>query len=440
MFLLGVKMKLNRRDFLAHAVLFSAGAAAAEPLDNILDRIKKNHEWPFSIMQGVTNETTTQIAVSMPSRISAQFELVDADTNQKFAPQVLKKSTRNFSDETVYLLFFEGLQLGSNYLFRVISNSNTILDERELKALNTQNRNARVALLSCMNDYAGQNIEEMWSAVKQSNPDFIVMLGDNVYGDVLVLHGPKVLWNRYVDTRRNLPFYHFRKLIPTIAIWDDHDFGKNDVMGDYQYRTQSFDIFNSFYAQAAVSEFYEKGPGISSSCELFGHRFIFLDGRYFRAPSSNPARAQFLGLQQIKWFSEQVANSQSSGYFVCLGSQFFGEYQSKKQSYQSLGGDEFETFKGVLSSANKPVIFASGDVHYSEVQRVSLSQAAGLTSYEVTSSCMHSFENPKMDKNTERLAGTLKNNFVFIDFKNDGTYQVTCLGATSERFSETMSF
>ncbi|MEK6555594.1 MAG: alkaline phosphatase D family protein [Bdellovibrionota bacterium] len=430
-------MKLNRRDFLKGSAAVSAGTAVDWSLDDVLAKLPRRYANPFSILQGVTNETSIQLAVGVPTLLKAHYILVDTETSEEFEAKIIKSTAPSYSDEVVHKMFFSGLTLGRQYLFRVISDSNQILDEREVQTLDTQKPNARVALLSCMNDLIGIKIDEMWAAVKASNPDFICLLGDNVYGDILVLHGPKTLWRRYVDTRNALPFYHWRKLVPAIAIWDDHDFGKNNVLGNYEHRENSLAVFNSFYAQNPVKNFYTRGPGISSTCELFGHRFIFMDGRYFRR--TDLANREFLGTEQLNWVEEQVAAAKGPVFF-CMGSQFFGKYQPSDNSYEGLGGgNEFERFKKVAASANQPILMASGDVHYSEVQQVNRAYA-GFDGFEITSSCMHSTADSKIDRNGRRIAGTLQNNFVFLNIDQAGSYQATCFGYQNERFSVPLQF
>jgi alkaline phosphatase D len=430
-------MKFNRRDFLKGSAAVSAGSAVDWSLDDILDRIPRRYNNPLSILQGVTNETSTQLAVGVPARMKVQFELVDSETGEEFEVRIIKTSSRSYSNEVVHKVFVKGLQLGRTYLFRVVADSKQVVDERELKTLDTKKKNAKVAMLSCMNDLLSFNIDEMWAAVQASRPDFICLLGDNVYGDVLVIHGPKTLWRRYVDARNAIPFYHWRKLIPSIAIWDDHDFGKNNVNGDYSYRENSLDVFNSFYGQNPVKDFYARGPGISSSCELFGHRFVFLDGRYFRQP--NLANKQFLGTEQLNWIEKQISGA-TGPVFFCLGSQFFGDYQAGDHSFEGLGGrEDFIRFKKIAASVNQPILMASGDVHYSEVQHISNSYA-GFEGFEVTSSCMHSLADTKIDPNGRRLAGALQNNFVFLNINQAGSYQATCFGYQNERFSVALQF
>ena len=431
-------MKLNRRDFIKGTTAVSAGAAFENPLWQVWEQFRKRSSEPLAIMQGVTNETTTQISVNAPINLKVHFRLLDLETQKKIETQSTKKYTRSNSATAAYKIRFNDLEFGHRYLFQVISDSNEMIDQRELKTLDTQKSSARIALLSCMNDLIGRNIDQMWAAVQSSQPDAILLLGDNVYGDVLVVHGPRVLWQRYVDTRQNLPFYHFRKLIPSFAIWDDHDFGKNNVMGNYTHREHSKDVFNSFYAQEPVRDFFERGPGISSSFDLFGHRFVMLDGRYFRDVQRPYSQVSYLGSEQMKWVEERLSTVSTPAFF-CLGSQFFGEYQKSNFSYLGTGGAEFEKFQSLLQKTNQPILMASGDVHYSEVQKISNS-FAGFDGFELTSSCLHSTADSKIDPNSRRLAGTLQNNFIYLDFNKDGSYQATCLGHQAKRFTVPLEF
>lgn len=428
-------MYFNRRDFLKGTALVSAGAAAQLPIPEEL-WAESLFKHPFSIIQNVTTERSAQVVVGHPKALIAHFRLLNPDTGKIIEPQILKVSAPSHSKEKITKMAFLGLEVGPTYLLQVVSNSNQVLDERELKALDTKKVNPRIALLSCMNDLIGMNIAAMWKNVQLAEPDFICLLGDNIYGDIAILHGPQLLWRRYVDARRNLPFYHWRKLVPAIAIWDDHDFGKNDTDGDYVHRENSLNTFNSFYGQTPVKNFYSRGPGVSSSCDMFGHRFLFLDGRYYRQTTGQNQR--FLGDEQLNWISDLVQDSPLPLFF-CLGSQFFGRYQPGDNSYEGRGRAEFDAFKAVVAKAHQPVIMASGDVHYSEVQKITRSDA-GFGGFEITSSCMHSTADYKMDENARRVTATLQNNFVVLNINEPGSYTATCLGASSKRFTANLSF
>lgn len=420
-------MKLNRRDFLKG----TAGLSAATLIDPNFELRLRGDVRPLAILQGPTNETSTQIAIDLPKLSSVKYVLLqDGKAIQEVKPYA--SFDRSSHPDRVDHVRFDNLQVDVKYVMRVVNDLGVVIDERGFKSLDTKKTNARVALLSCMSDQLASNIDEMWTAVQTSKPDHILLLGDNIYGDIAgVVHGPAFLWQRYMDARRRLPFYHWENLVPSIAIWDDHDFGKNNVMY-YKYRDQSLASFNAFYAQEPVAGFFETGNGVSSSFEIFGHRFIMLDGRYYRVAGA------ILGESQLEWMQNKIVTA-GKPLFVTMGSQIFGGYKAENWSLEGAAHEDFVAMTGSLRKADQPTYFASGDVHFSEVMSITR-QEFGFQGYEITSSCMHSTAARSLQKNPRRVQAALENNFVLLEMTPNGPGRTTCYGVNTIRFESEIVF
>lgn len=426
-------MGISRREFLQGAALFGLGSYEDLP-QNFVPLINRH---PLNIIQGPTNESVTQIAVDLPRALKVTYILHEKSSTRRLEGKVLFKSTRSYSGWRTDTVRFEDLKLGEEYRLQVIDKSGHVLDERALKSLDTHKIGARVALISCQLDISLRK-HEMWGYVKESRPDVIFLHGDNVYGDIISrFHGPKLMWFRYIMSRNTIPFYHWDHLVPAFAVWDDHDFGKNDVDGHYPYRDHSLETFEGFYAQKPIANFYRRGPGVSSAFDLFGHRVLFLDGRYYRGlPGAwGPG---FLGDEQLAWVAQELAGANMPLWFAS-GSQFFGGYQVGA-SYEEHGrAGEWDEFLRLIRNTNQIALFSSGDLHYSEVLEVKRSEF-GFETYEMTSSCLHSKLDKYLPENERRIEGTLKENFIVVDFDTEpGCYRVTCLGVGKKtRFQRTI--
>jgi hypothetical protein len=215
--------------------------------------------------------------------------------------------------------------------------------------------------------------------------------------------------------------------VPTIAVWDDHDFGADNMGGDYKHKANSTRTFNEFYAQEPVGMAYARGPGISSAFTAFGRKFILLDGRSFRGLPTPTYKRGFFGDEQLNWLAEQM-NSFAGPVFLLSGSQFFGGYRKAGENYERKGKNEFEDFCQLVSTHPYPCMFGSGDVHFSEVMKIE-SDLLGYSAFELTSSSMHSVPSMNPAKNFRRLEGALRENFLIVDFdKESGRQKVQSLG------------
>ena len=415
--------KYSRRRFLGQSAraLIAAGSVTALP-NAVQAKIQEENQAQvlgkgFSVLQGLTDESSTQLSVDVPKDFSVHYRLLNADTGQVVQPHSVSRASRDFSSWAVDQIGFDGLSLGSLYLFQVLDDKADVLDERELHTVDLENREARIATMSCMMDF---NIfkSKIWSNLEKVEPDYCFFLGDNVYGDLGGFSvGPKLLWRRYIETRKNIPFYHKRKLIPVLALWDDHDYGKNNANHKYKHKNDALDVFNSFFPRQPIRGVYETGPGVSSVFSAFHHDFFFIDNRFYRDTRRGDSKS-FWGLDQFTWVQRRMEQSERPKWLM-QGSQFFGAYQGKSQSYESgQYEEEFDAVMAMLEKTNQPSIFVSGDVHFTEVQNIEKDKT-GYNTFEITASHMHSFTS-KPKSNKRRRQEVADANFVVIDIHKAG--------------------
>ncbi len=69
--------------------------------------------------------------------------------------------------------------------------------------------------------------------VLEWEPELFIYLGDNIYGDT---NDMAVLEAKYAKLGAKKDFAALRANVPTIATWDDHDYGANDAGKDYPFR------------------------------------------------------------------------------------------------------------------------------------------------------------------------------------------------------------
>jgi alkaline phosphatase D len=171
------------------------------------------------------------------------------------------------------------------------------------------------------------------------------------------------------------------------AVWNDHDYGKNDGDRTFNGKTESTDIFLTFFAQRKPAPGFEPGPGVSSWWNAYGAHFAFLDNRSFRSPNGLdiPDQTHF-GEAQDKWLSEHLQISHEA-VFLISGDQFFGGYHP----FESFEGNHPKRFLAELlewKAAGAPLVFMSGDRRLSEILKVPAARL-GYTTYELTSSPIH---------------------------------------------------
>jgi alkaline phosphatase D len=337
-------------------------------------------------------------------------------------------------------LQFASLELGHKYNFVVTNKKdNKILDDRFLSTVDLNKQGSRVALMSCMN--AGKAAKEKtWASAQAANLDYLFFIGDNVYGDDLFSNSSKLLWSKYVASRAAIPYYHWKNMKPVIAVWDDHDFGKNDALGDYKNKVKNAEIFNAFFAQEADGKTLFRGPGISSFFQAFNQNFALCDNRYYRALSYADGSKSFLGVDQIN-FMTNLVDKNPKFTMLLEGSPWFGRTQKGSTSYQTTAPVEQEAFFNVIKSWGVPVMFGGGDTHFTELSSLD-KKILGFNSYEIISSSMHSSNRSNFyDNPNPQLNGYLKENFVVIEQVgtiHDLSWKASCIAADSKKIFETL--
>src|SRR5262245_59407345 len=155
----------------------------------------------------------------------------------------------------------------------------------------------------------------IWEAIVAAKPELFLFIGDNIYADTTDM---KVMKEKY-DKLGAMPGYQkLLKTCPLMAVWDDHDFGKNDAGEEYRKKKESQQLFLEFFKEPKDSPRWKQeglyearvvGPPEQSI------QIIMLDTRYFRSalkkrkfvpgqgsyiPNTDPA-ATILGKNQWQW-------------------------------------------------------------------------------------------------------------------------------------------
>ncbi len=377
-----------------------------------------------SILQGATDNSKTQFSVVYNSEINLEIFAIDS-MGQKWSPEDLEVISMPGQPFKITKAYFSNLSVEDKYSLIVLNLDNqTQLDKREFRTLDTTAENLRFAMCSCMAE--NEHRPEIWQNLVKQNPQVIFFTGDHVYADSGAPStgaNPAHLWKRFCEARMILEIFYSEKLIPIIAVWDDHDFGLNDAHSEnYPYVKESQENFTAFFAQEEkYCDFLVRGPGISTAFQCKSQLVLLLDDRSFRKPKGSKDIYAHWGELQEKWMFELMHKQSGPTWFI-NGSQIVPAIFWK----ESVSGDHSEQFKGLIAGIRKlssKIIFASGDVHYSEISKIE-KEMLGYQTYEVTSSSMHSKNipgAPDVIPNKRRMIGTGKRNYVLIDSTAAGT-------------------
>jgi len=275
--------------------------------------------------------------------------------------------------------------------------------------LKPQASRLRIAFGSCAKQGKPQPI---WQAVSASRPDLFVFLGDNFYADA---RDEATLRQRYQEFRAARALQDFRRQTPHLAIWDDHDFGDDDVGADYELKRLSQQLFCDEWAEPADSPRRQRS-GIYESYrfESGGHRVqvIMLDLRFNRTalladpalhqgykamvlkakltgqpmkgwylPNPDP-KASMLGQEQWDWLARQLA--EPADLRIIGSSVQFAAEGTGWEGWANFPLERERLLQLIRKQRAEGVVFISGDMHYADISRWDM--PAGYPLWDITSS------------------------------------------------------
>ena len=242
----------------------------------------------------------------------------------------------------------------------------------------------KIAFVSCA--YATHRPGQIaWQQILDTAPDLnlLLLLGDTAYmgwGDTWDDKNKKwipepwdfaALNHCYEEQFKIESFSKLIAKIPTLAIWDDHDCGVNNVRGaEFPERVKKsralFDQWMGFAVNAGRPEMYDvydKLPDV---------RILMLDGRSYRTlPTA--ANATMLGPEQEKWLWKQLDPAQSVQRPITIVANGVGLSEGSKvevvKAYKSFSNRLLKelSFRAKPSGApgdyGRRSIFLAGDIH-----------------------------------------------------------------------------
>jgi len=254
--------------------------------------------------------------------------------------------------------------------------------------------------------------QPIWEAVLAKKPDLFVFLGDNVYGDTRDMN---VLRGKYALFAGKPGFQRLRASTPTLAIWDDHDFGEDDAGADYPMKEESRRIFLDFWKEPADSPRWSR-DGIYTA-QLHGPvgrrvQIIMPDLRFNRTPlthldlGASPYKewaaakreagaqvpgpyarsaetgATMLGERQWAWLESQL-EVPAEIRIIASSLQVVADFPGW-EAWINYARDHQRLIDLIRRKRATGVVFISGDTHYAELSKLDVN--VPYTLWDLTSS------------------------------------------------------
>jgi len=243
--------------------------------------------------------------------------------------------------------------------------------------------------------------QPMWPVIAENQPNLWIWGGDNIYGDS---KDASVIEAKYQQQLNQPNYAAFRKQFPTLATWDDHDYGWKNAHASYPLKTVTQHLALDFTGVPADDPRRQR-QGIYGAYD-FGPdgrrvKVILLDNRYFsdHHKAENP---QLLGTAQRAWLAETLRESTAQIHILVSGTQIIAE-EHGYQKWANFPSDRSWLLKLIREEAIPGVICISGDRHIHEISVLQETDAP-YPLVDITSSGLtHSWENFKGEPNKHRV-------------------------------------
>ena len=245
----------------------------------------------------------------------------------------------------------------------------------------------RIGLGSCIAQWRPQ---PALRHAAERDPHAFIFLGDNIYADTT---SPEVMRSGYTRLAESTAFQRLTATATPYAVWDDHDYGRNDAGRSFPIREEAERVFEEFW-EIPENDPRRSRPGIYGvehlSREGLELQLILLDTRYFRSPLQrhdaetgsgvdgpyaqvSSQSATILGHDQWSWLARTMEGGTGSAEhdtpdlrIIVSSIQVLAEYHGW-ESWSNFPDELERLLELVTRHSAIPTLFVSGDRHFSEV-------------------------------------------------------------------------
>ncbi|TKC92118.1 alkaline phosphatase D family protein [Polyangium fumosum] len=220
-------------------------------------------------------------------------------------------------------------------------------------------RAVRIAFGSCLCFYHHADLPIL-EAIERDAPACLAMIGDNTYYYSFDWQSEHAMMLAQLRARNNPSFRRLVAALPTVGVWDDHDFGPNDADNRFSGKDMAFRAFRRSWANARWGT--NATAGVFSSVRMGPAELFLLDSRWYR---NQPAHT-LLGESQLVWLVESLARSTAPVKIIASPTQVLADAAVAKE-WECFRRDAPQELEGLLGEIEardiRGVVFVSGDLH-----------------------------------------------------------------------------
>lgn len=291
--------------------------------------------------------------------------------------------------------------------------------------------------------YGGDS--SIFESMAKEKAAFMLWTGDAWYTREVDYYSEWGLWYRASHDRGIPVVQNFLRSMSQFGIWDDHDYGPNDIGKNYILKETSREIWKKYWCNPSYGE---NGQG-TYTMTSWGDADIFLtDDRWFRSDDHmkdtvdgfpNPEK-RMLGEQQMEWLKNSLLYSTATFKIIVLGSQALNPV-SPYDKWAEFPAEYDEMMNFLKENKINGVLFLSGDRHHSEIIKVDRPGTYSLFDITVSplTSGTHTFGGPEKNNPYRVLGIDEKQNYAKFSFsgkRGERKMTVNYFGIKGDKLAE----
>jgi phosphodiesterase/alkaline phosphatase D-like protein len=231
---------------------------------------------------------------------------------------------------------------------------------------------------SCQHDDFAEP-QPIWDEIAGLHPDAFCTIGDMPYIDSTDL---AVQRRRYRELFSIPGLAALCASVPSYALWDDHDFGRNDTDGNLPGKERARRAFAEYHANAPTDHapggdgLGEGGKGTYSSFRAGAVEVFLIDARWFAgtektfAGAPNQDKPSLIGAQQWAWLKRGLKSSDAPFKLLVTGMVWNDDVRPGKKDYWGMYPYEREAvFDWLAENDISGVVLVGGDIHRNRAYR-----------------------------------------------------------------------
>jgi alkaline phosphatase D len=291
--------------------------------------------------------------------------------------------------------------------------------------------------------YGGDS--SIFESMAKEKAAFMLWLGDNWYTREVDYSDEWGMWNRASHDRSAPVLQNFLKSTSHFAIWDDHDFGPNDIGKNFILKNTAREVFKNYWLNTTYGM---NGEGIYTTMSYGDVDVFMMDDRWWRSADNTKdsidgkpnSDKKMWGKEQLEWLKNSLLFSRASFKIIATGSQVLNPV-SPFDKLLNCPAEYQELMDFLLLNKINGVLFLTGDRHHSEIIKVNRSGTYPL--HDITVSPLtagtHTFSGPEKNNPYRVFALDEKQNYgrlTFTGARGQRKLTIEFLGVKGDKLGE----